>query len=213
MGEDTSVVDTTNDELDGSVSKEAYNKLVAENEKLIHKVAAKNGINKEGHEKRDELNAKIAELEATIADTKTVDLLKNEEYKTLYEDKTTAYEDLNSKHANLLGDIKANKIDAALESALKEEGVTSVSTALKLMDKSGVSLDNDGIFSGIATAIETLKKDHEIVFKPTTSAPNPVRASEESNDFVEFDVSEYDMKKPEDREKYKKYRKAQGLAN
>jgi len=109
--------------------------------------------------------------------------------------------------------LKSQKIDAALTTALQEAGVTSIQTALKLMDKSNIVVNDDGTVSGVSTAMDDLKRDHAIVLTQSAIAPDPARASEDHDDVNELDLTKLDMKNPADREKYKKYRKSHGLAN
>lgn len=165
LDKDTVVVDATNSELDNSEAELTTEQMQAEITKLKN-------INVEVIKSRDEAKVKLRTHDDTLAKQANDELVEKEKFKELYET-------LNEKHETLVGTIKLQKIDIALTAALQEAGVTSIPTAIKLMDKSGITVGEDGSVEGVAAMIDKLKTDHEIVFAPIASAPSPVTPSED----------------------------------
>jgi len=200
--ENETVVETPTEEVDTSVDTKAEMSV----EQMQSEIDRLKSINLDVIKSRDTAKVKLREYDDLLEQKAKADLIEKDEFKTLYED-------LNSKHTNLLNDLKAKEVDMALASALQHAGVTAVPTALKIMDKDNITLNDDGTVVGLQSIVDKLKEDHAILFVSEVSTPSPAIPSEdEVKSVVEIDFSTLDLKNPIDRAKYAEYRKTHGLA-
>jgi hypothetical protein len=72
-------------------------------------------------------------------------------------------------------------LDSALTKALEEAGVSSIKTALKLVDKETIEVSEGKVdINAMKTAINDLKEEHGVLFqKPAPDAPSTVRTTED----------------------------------
>lgn len=80
--------------------------------------------------------------------------------------------------AKLEGQIKDMSINQALTSQLVPAGVIDIDGALKLVDKSNITIDESGQVQGLDEALASLKTDRPYLFtgENTPPAPTPVGA-------------------------------------
>ena len=204
---DENSTDVQNVEVDASSKKELTVEQmaakIAELENRNNDLASMNG---DIISSRDKAKAKLKQIDAEAEANAKAGLLEKEEFKTLYED-------LKSEHTGLIDQINGQKVDSALSNALKDAGITSVQTALKIMDKSNIQLNDDGTVVGMQGIVDSLKADHAILFVSEKPSPTTVVPSEDDVlSVVDIDFNKLDMKNPKDRAKYSEYRKANGIA-
>ncbi len=199
MAEDTTVVDATTASSDDQANELTKEQMEAEINKL-------KSINSDVIQSRDKAKAKLREFDSAAESEKSDKLLEKEEFKKLYDD-------LSSKHTNLVNKLRDQDINSILRGSLKEAGVTSVETALQIIDKSDIELNDGGDkILGFQGMVDKLKTSHSILFQEAKPSPTPVVPTEEGAGNGELDITKLDMKNPKDRAKYKEYRKANGLA-
>lgn len=199
--DENNVADATTPDSDdkGAVSNDlTVDQMAAEITKLKN-------INSDVIQSRDKAKARLRDFDTAADELANKELLEKEEFKTLYDE-------LNSKHTSLLNTIKSKDIDNALKISLKEAGVTSVSTALKLMDKSNIELNDDGEVIGMSAVVDSLKEDHAILFQEAKKSPDPVVPTEDGAGDGTLDLTKLDMKNPDDRKKYKAHIDIHGSA-
>jgi beta-glucosidase-like glycosyl hydrolase len=119
---------------------------------------------------------RIAELLQASKDLKTIKEQQTaDEEKRLTESKK--FEDLFNKEkektANLESQLQTATINQALSQALIKESVVDLDGALKLVDRSKVTVDENGQVKGVEEAMQALKTDKSYLFtaggtKPTT---------------------------------------------
>jgi len=148
------VVDST---IEKVVSDEAIVKPSTDVEALESKLA-------EAINSRDAAKAKLREHDVQLEEAKNTELKDKEKFKELYET-------LNTKYQKLETDMKDSLITNQLTTKLTESGMTSVNTALKLVEMDKLTLDDNNKVIGMDAAIETLKKDHSILFSGAKGIP------------------------------------------
>lgn len=75
-----------------------------------------------------------------------------------------------SENQTLREQIKTSNINSALTSLLVKENVVDLDGALKLIDRSKISVDDNGTVTGVTEALTALKTDKAYLF---TGTPNP----------------------------------------
>jgi len=91
----------------------------------------------------------------------------NKEFETLAESRKADLE-------TAQGQIKTMRIDQALTNKLVPEGVVDLDAALKLVDRAKLTIDDNGVVSGIDEALASLKTDKAYLFnKEGTPPTNP----------------------------------------
>lgn len=136
-------------------------------DEALAEIARLKGINKEVIDARDKAKTKLRSFEEEAEARLAKDQEEQGRFKELYEAEKARNEQLNQN-------IRNKTVDVALTAALNEAGVVSVPTALKLVDRSQVELDDDGnvISTTLENAVSGLKKEHEILFgKPIVPTP------------------------------------------
>lgn len=121
-------------------------------------------------------NPRIKELRDAQKELST--LKKNQEAedeKLLTEQKK--FEELANKKAkendDLRKELEQSKVDRALTTKLVGEKVVDLDAALKLVDRSKITIDDNGDIQGVDTALETFKTDKAYLFG-TADPQNPV---------------------------------------
>ena len=117
---------------------------------------------------------RIAELLQASKDLKTIkDQQTTDEEKRLTESKK--FEDLFSKEkektAKLESQLQTATINQALSQALIKESVIDLDGALQLVDRSKVTVDENGQVKGVEEAMQALKTDKSYLF--TAGGPKP----------------------------------------
>lgn len=87
------------------------------------------------------------------------------------------FEELAQKRADenktLIGRLQTMTIDQALTNKLVKESVVDLDGALKLVDRSKISVDDNGQVAGIDEALTSLKTDKSYLFTAGTNPANP----------------------------------------
>jgi hypothetical protein len=109
--------------------------------------------------------AKTLKDAAAAAEQKRLE--DNKEFEQLAESRKTDLE-------TAQGQIKTMRIDQALTNKLVPEGVVDLDAALKLVDRAKLTIDDNGVVSGIDEALASLKTDKAYLFnKEGTPPTNP----------------------------------------
>jgi len=108
--------------------------------------------------------AKTLKDAATAAENKRLE--DNKEFETLAESRKTDLE-------TAQGQIKTMRIDQALTNKLVPEGIVDLDAALKLVDRSKLTIDDNGVVSGIDEVLASLKTDKAYLFNNTGTPPDP----------------------------------------
>lgn len=108
--------------------------------------------------------AKTLKDAATAAENKRLE--DNKEFETLAESRKTELE-------TAQGQIKTMRIDQALTNKLVPEGVVDLEAALKLVDRSKITIDDNGVVSGIDDVLASLKTEKTYLFNNTGTPPDP----------------------------------------
>lgn len=108
--------------------------------------------------------AKTLKDAATAAENKRLE--DNKEFETLAESRKTELE-------TAQGQIKTMRIDQALTNKLVPEGVVDLEAALKLVDRSKITIDDNGVVSGIDEVLTSLKTEKTYLFNNTGTPPDP----------------------------------------
>ncbi len=106
--------------------------------------------------------AKRLKDEATAAENKRLE--DNKEFETLAETRKGELE-------TAQGQIKTMRIDQALTNKLVPEGVVDLDAALKLVDRSKLTIDDNGVVSGIDDVLTSLKTDKAYLFNKEGTPP------------------------------------------
>lgn len=130
-------------------------------------------VNKEVIDSRSDAKSKLKAIEEEADKVQQKELEDQGKYKDLLAVEVAKREGLETT-------IRNNTVDSALRAALEEAGVASSKTAMKLIARSDIVV-NDGIVDSksVVDAIATLKTEHEILFSKVTKAPTPKKADEE----------------------------------
>jgi len=100
--------------------------------------------------------------------------------------KEKKFEELSQKQSQEIETLKAKlqeqAKDSALTTSLAKESVVDLDGALKLVDKSKITINDDGTVEGVTEAVEALKAEKTYLFQPGTTpsvgAPsNPANTS------------------------------------
>jgi DNA uptake protein ComE-like DNA-binding protein len=114
---------------------------------------------------KTELSALKTQSEA--AETKRLE--EEKRYKELYEQEKTRGQEMTMKS-------QAVAINTKLEAELIKKGLPgeAVSSILKLVNRSGISIDGDGFITGVDAAIERTMQENDALLKPLMTAKPPV---------------------------------------
>lgn len=121
-----------------------------------------------------ELREKAAEADKLKKDRETETQKSLEEQKKFEE----LYTGEKSKNETLLEQIKTNNINTALTAKLVTANVVDLDGALKLIDRTKVTIDGSGQVTGVDEALNALKTDKSYLFNegtnpaPTVGAPS-----------------------------------------
>lgn len=156
-----------NSDSDGSVSKELAPEFDSV-EDALSEIAKLRGLNTEFKETRDSAKAKLRTFEEAEEKTRHKKLKADGKLEELLEEER-------SKRVKLEERFTKQTVDTALTSALKDAKVNSISTALKLVDRSKVLFDDNGSVNidSLADAVTALKDSDAILFAETTSIEKP----------------------------------------
>jgi len=107
---------------------------------------------------RDKFKQQVRELEDSVSSAT--------EIKTKYEDLMKQFETVTSELTFINEGQKQKALDSALTTALEAAGAKSISTVMKLIDKSKVQFNEEGNVSseGIASAIKEIMDSDPILF-------------------------------------------------
>jgi hypothetical protein len=159
--------DTSVDDKDSDKKTPTLEELLAENAKL-------KSINEEVIGSRNEVKEKLRAIEAKAEEAKTKELEEQGNYKQLLEAEQEKLQKLQSQ-------IERQAIDAEITKSLQDAKVSSVDTALKLVDKDKIQyVDGKVNQESVADAIAQLKEEHSVLFVNVKDAPKPKRAGEET---------------------------------
>lgn len=172
-------VDTENE------SKESESSTVLENTtpvQTMEEVLAKLMVLESEKASNDELLKKLRKFEKENKSKAEQEAISKGEYKTLYEEQTAKLADLEAKGRDRV-------IISALHDALKDSGAKSISTAMKLIDKSQIKLDGDLVDAkSISKLVKELKESDPTVFEEETKIVAPsVKRSTEGNPVSGFE--------------------------
>lgn len=129
-------------------------------------------------------------------------LTEQGKFKELSEQQTKTIEELQGK-------IKDGSISSALVNKLVPLGVVDLDAAIKLIDRSNITIGDDGTIAGVDEAVETLKTEKAYLFsgKPgTPSVGNPTNPSNGggNNEPPKFKASQF--RGPEGAKFYQEHR-------
>ena len=123
-------------------------------------------------DKNKVLLKKVRAFERENKEAADAALQEQGKYKELYEAELTKRNELETK-------ISAKLIDGALTSALSAAKVKAVSTVMKLIDKSKITVENDEVdISSIQAQLKDLKLTDPILFDTGEETPAVKRATE-----------------------------------
>lgn len=130
---------------------------------------------------RDKAKEKLRKLEQDYGSVSEV----QKKYDELFAEKSTLIEQLTSiqtEFDSFKGNIQAEKVSTTLQTAIEAAGAKSVSTVLKLIDKSKVELDEQGNIKteSVDKLIKDLTESDPILFGETFIDPGVKRAGESS---------------------------------
>ncbi len=149
----------------------------------------------------DDFDAKVLENEALWKHPRMQELLaakkERDDLKTKQEEAENErlksekkFEELATKNGDKVKDLqeklKQTRIDQALTEKLSESGVLKVSSALKLVDRTKLDVDENGNVQGVDGAVESLQKEESYLFNKDGStsrvgtATNPGNNSDKS---------------------------------
>lgn len=134
---------------------------------------------------RDKAKEKLRKLEQDYGNVAEV----QKKYDELFAEKSTLIEQLNtvkSEFDSFKGNIQAEKISTTLQTAIEAAGAKSVSTVLKLIDKSKVELDEQGNIKSesVDKLVKELAESDPILFGETFIDPGVKRAGESSAESI-----------------------------
>lgn len=102
--------------------------------------------------KLGEAKQKLAEIESQRSQQEEADLVKRKEWETLAEKRQKEIESYKGK-------FETAQIDNAIINEAAKKGITDLDAAKKLIERSKISLDENGNPQGVAEAVEQLAKD------------------------------------------------------
>lgn len=112
---------------------------------------------------------KAKEFEAQQAKAEEDRLVKQKEFETLAEKRGKEAEEWRTKYTTTL-------IDSAISTAALQKGAVDADAVSKLIDKSSVTLNEDGTVTGVAEALDKLAQERGYLFSTNTQKKNPVGA-------------------------------------
>lgn len=132
---------------------------------------------------RDKAKEKLRKLEQDLGQASEL----QKKYDDLFAEKGTLITQLETVQSEFNGfkdSIKQEKVVANLQSAIEKAGAKSVSTVMKLIDKSKVELDETGFVKedSIAPLIAALKESDPILFGEAFIDPGVKRVSDASTE-------------------------------
>lgn len=146
-----------------------------EGELTVAQLMAKVKELEEEKAKTNELLPKLRKFEKENKAKAEAEMKAKGEYQKLYEE---ALAELNATK----GQIRDGKVNSALEAALKEANVKSLSTAMRLLDKSQIEIEGDSVSTkSLAKAVKGLMESDPILFEVAeekATAPSVKRSSE-----------------------------------
>lgn len=156
-------------------------------ETALEKIKALETNFQEAVSTRDKAKEKLRKLEQDLG--QVTELQKK--YDDLFAEKSKLHEQFEatvSEFTNFKGSIQAEKVNATLQSAIEAAGAKSVSTVLKLIDKSKVELDEQGNVKteSIDTLVKGLIESDPILFEngQTFIDPGVKRAGDGSSEGI-----------------------------
>jgi vacuolar-type H+-ATPase subunit I/STV1 len=169
MTEENKVADAT-EEL-----KSADAQVAAPVEQTAEQVIAENKALKAEAEKNSELLKKLRKFEKENKDRADKEAVESGRYKELYEAADAKIKETESK-------LRTRAADEKLKELLTAEKAKSLSTVMKLIDRSKIEFDEDGEVNvkSLAALVKSVKETDSILFDgaETPVAPNLKRATE-----------------------------------
>lgn len=142
-------------------------------EEAMAEITRLKSVNSEVIDSRDKAKTKLKAIEKQSDKIQQQELEEQGKYKELLEAEQSKREELETT-------IRNNSIDNALNAALDEAGVASNNTAMKLINRDDIVVEDGKVQSNsVADAIATLKDEHEILFKKGDKAPVVKKAGED----------------------------------
>jgi DNA repair exonuclease SbcCD ATPase subunit len=142
-------------------------------EELKKEVERLKAINKDVIESRDKVKSKLRSFEEQAEKAKEEQLKQQGEFQSLYEKEKEARVALETK-------MRTHAVNSALKSALEAANAISVDTALALVNKDGIKVNEEGevVPESLAEAIAKVKEQHAVLFTGVRKGPDPARAGE-----------------------------------
>lgn len=164
--------DNRSDEHAGENNGSGEPKLTVE--ELAKEVERLKAINKEVIESRDKVKTKLRTFEEQAEKAKEETLKQQGEFQSLYEKEKEARAALETK-------MRVTTVNSALKTALEQANVVAVDTALALVNRDEVKVNEEGqvVPESLAEAIAKVKEQHPVLFTGVVrQGPNPARAGE-----------------------------------
>lgn len=163
-------------EVDSNSDEKQNDKEFESVEDALAEVARLREINNDIISSRNKWKTKAREFETADEEKAKAALEEQGQFKELYEKEV-------EKSTQIMLKLKDNAVNGALEKALADAGA-EVNTALKLVDKSGIEVDEDFNVNSdsLKDIVSKLQEEHAILFtgkEKTPQSPKPKRAHEE----------------------------------
>lgn len=132
---------------------------------------------------RDKAKEKLRKLEQDLGDASAV----KQQYESLFSEKgqlLQKLEEIQTEYNNFKTTVQSEKVNAVLNTALEAAGAKSVTTVLKLIDKSKIEFDEQGQAKAesIDVLIKAVQESDPILFGTELIDPGVKRAGDTSSE-------------------------------
>ena len=163
-----------NKTVDAVIEQNGTDVLTA-SEPTLESIKAERDVLKADAEKNSELLSKLRRFEKENKDRADKEAKESGKYKELYEQADAKNKETEAK-------LKTKAADEKLKELLTAEKATSISTVMKLIDRSKIEFDEDGEVNvkSLAALIKSVKETDSILFDVTETPAAPIikRATE-----------------------------------